>query len=196
MIVLASASAARRALLDQAGIRAEIRPAAVDEHHIRVAMRAEGTSARDCALLLAQTKAARVSVTDSDDLVIGADQILDLDGRWFDKPADVDTAKDQIRALRGRTHTLQTAAVCYRGGRQIWSHVEAPRLIMRNVSEDFLADYATREGEALLGSVGAYRLEGLGAQLFERVDGDLFSVLGLPLLPLLGFLRQHGEIRE
>lgn len=196
MIVLASASAARRALLDHAGIRFEARPASIDEHEIRQAMQAEGASARDCAVLLAQTKAARIAAASGDDLVIGADQILELDGRWFDKPADLEAAKDQIRALRGRTHALETAVVCYRGGQQIWSHVETPCLAMRNVSEAFLADYVTREGEALLACVGAYRLEGLGAQLFERVEGDLFSVLGLPLLPLLGFLRQHGEIRE
>lgn len=192
MIVLASASPTRLGLLEKAGLSVTVRPASIDEQEIRQAMRAEGATASDCALLLAQTKASRINA--GEDLVIGADQILDLDGRWFDKPADIEAAKDHIRALRGRSHVLETAVVCFRGGRQIWSHVEAPRLTMRDVSESFLADYAAREGDALLGSVGAYRIEGLGAQLFERVDGDLFSVLGLPLLPLLGFLRQHGEI--
>ena len=192
MIVLASASPTRLGLLEKAGLSVTVRPASIDEHEIRQAMRAEGATAGDCALLLAQTKASRIDA--GEDLVIGADQILDLDGRWFDKPADIEAAKDHIRALRGRSHVLETAVVCFRGGRQIWSHVEAPRLTMRDVSESFLADYAAREGDALLGSVGAYRIEGLGAQLFERVEGDLFSVLGLPVLPLLGFLRQHGEI--
>jgi septum formation protein len=127
-------------------------------------------------------------------VVIGADQMLVCEGRWFDKPADMATARDQLLALRGRPHELVTAMVCWRHGERIWQHLAKPRLTMREFSEEFLDAYLAVEGEAVLGSVGAYRLEALGVQLFSAVDGEHSAILGLPLVPLLGFLRGHGAL--
>jgi septum formation protein len=162
----------------------------VDEAVLKSAARTEGASAEDAALLLAGVKAARVR--DLDALVIGADQILVCEERWFDKPVDPAEARAHLLALRGRVHELATAVVCHRGGREVWRHVARPRLAMRAVSDAFLDAYLAAEGDAVLGSVGAYRLEGLGIQLFDRVDGEHAAILGLPLLPLLAFLRGHG----
>ncbi|MBW8271183.1 Maf family nucleotide pyrophosphatase [Caldovatus sp. SYSU G05006] len=193
-LVLASASAARRALLAAAGLRFEVAAAAVDEDAIKAAARAEGVPAADTALLLAEAKARRVAAREPEALVIGADQMLVCEGRWFDKPADPEAARAQLRALRGRTHELVTAVVCWRGGGRVWQHVALPRLTMRNFSDAFLDAYLAREGEAVTASVGAYRLEGPGVQLFARIVGEHSSILGLPLLPLLEFLRGHGVL--
>lgn len=191
-LVLASQSAARAAVLRGAGLRFEARPARVDEAAVKAAAKAEGADPADAALLLAGLKAGRVR--DPDALVIGADQILVCEGRWFDKPATPGDARAQLQALRGRAHTLETAVVCHRGGQEIWRHVARPRLAVRAFSDVFLDAYLAAEGDAVLASVGAYRLEGLGAQLFDGVEGEHAAVLGLPLLPLLGFLRQHGVL--
>lgn len=191
-LILASASPARAALLVAAGLRAEVRPARIDEAEVKRAARAEGASADETALLLAELKARRIRVADA--LVIGADQLLVCDGEWFDKPADPDAARAQLRALRGRAHTLVTAVVCLRDGQRIWHHVARPRLTMRDFSERFLDAYLAAEAAHVTGSVGAYRLEGPGVQLFDRVEGEHAAILGLPLLPLLGFLRQHRVV--
>ena len=127
-------------------------------------------------------------------LVIGADQILDCDGRWFDKPASMDEAANHLRALSGRTHRLVSAGCVATGGVVSWRHVETPSMTMRRLDDDFIADYLDRAGPSVLESVGAYRLEGIGARLFERIDGDYFTILGLPLLPLLAFLRDAGVV--
>ena len=145
-------------------------------------------------MLLAEAKAARIARRHPGALVIGADQMLVCEGRWFDKPPDMATARAQLLALRGRPHELMTAMVCWRGGQRIWQHLARPRLVMREFSEAFLDAYLAAEGEAVLGSVGAYRLEGPGIQLFASVEGEHSAILGLPLLPLLGFLRQHGVL--
>ena len=128
--------------------------------------------------------------------MIGADQLLVCEDRWFDKPADLTEAAAQLRALRGRTHTLVTAILCQRGEQRLGHHIARPRLTMRKFSDAFLADYIALEGMALTTTVGSYRLEGPGAQLFDTVVGGHAAVLGLPLLPLLGFLRQHGVLAE
>ena len=188
-LVLASGSTARAALLQAAGLRFAVQPAALDEAAVKASCRAEGLDAGDAALTLAELKAARVR--DPDALVIGADQILVCDGQWFDKPADAAAVRIQLQALRGRAHTLETAVVLQRGGRTVWHHLASPRLMMRPFSDTFLDDYLAAEGDALLSCVGAYRLEGLGIHLFDRVEGEHAAILGLPLLPLLGFLRQH-----
>ena len=194
-LVLASASAARRAVLAAAGLRFAVEAAAVDEAAIKESARAEGLSAAEAATVLAEAKARRVASRAPDDaLVIGADQILVCDGAWFDKPPDAAAARAQLLALRGRTHELATALVCWRGGERVWGHVETPRLTMRPFSDAFLDAYLDAEGDAVLSSVGAYRLEGLGAHLFAAVRGEHAAVLGLPLLPLLGFLRGHGVL--
>jgi len=191
-LILASASPTRRALLEAAGVPVEIRPAAVDEESIKHAARAEDVAPEQTALLLADIKAKRIREPDA--LIIGADQLLVCEGTWFDKPADLAAAEAQLRALRGRTHTLHTAVACVRDGTRIWQHVATPRLTMRDFSDAFLESYLRAEGEALLGSVGAYRIEGPGIQLFDAIEGEHSAILGLPLLPLLGFLRQHGAL--
>jgi nucleoside triphosphate pyrophosphatase len=191
-LVLASQSAARAALLASAGLRFEARPARIDEAAVKAACRAEGAGAEEAALALAGLKAARVREADA--VVIGADQLLVCEGEWFDKPPDLHAARAQLLALRGRAHVLVTAIVCLRDGREVWRHVARPSLRMRHFSEAFLDAYLAAEGAAVLSSVGAYRLEGLGVQLFEAVHGEHAAVLGLPLLPLLGFLRQHGVL--
>ena len=193
-LVLASASSARRTLLEAAGLVFTTAPAAIDEAAIRDAARAEGAEATEAALRLAALKAERVGRRRPDALVIAADQILVCDGTWYDKPADLAAARMQLAALRGRAHYLATAVLCWGGGARLWHHIAAPRLTMRAFSPAFLDAYVTAEGERMLTSVGAYRLEGLGVHLFDRIEGEHSAILGLPLLPLLGFLRQHGVL--
>jgi septum formation protein len=194
VIVLASQSAARRDLLARAGLRFEALPAAVDEAALKEAAQAEGIPAEDTAIMLAEAKAERIARRLPDALVIGCDQLLVCGERWFDKPPDLAAARAQLLALRGRSHRLVTATVAWRGGARIWQNVTQPRLAMRDFSDAFLDAYLASEGEALLGSVGAYRLEALGLHLFSRVEGEHSAILGLPMLPLLGFLRQHGVV--
>jgi len=193
-LVLASGSATRARLLADAGLPVVVDPAAVDEEEIRAAFRAEGRHAEACATALAESKAMRVSARHTGALVVGADQILDSGGHWFEKPADTEAARAQLKALRGKRHTLVSAAAVVRNGSVIWRATDRAHLTMRAFSDEFLDAYIATVGAELLQSVGAYRLEGLGAQLFERVEGDFFTILGLPLLPLLGFLRGHGAL--
>lgn len=195
-LMLASQSAARRALLTNAGLNFQTHPAAIDEAEIKRSARADGMTAIDTAILLAELKAARVSRSHPDALVIAGDQLLVCEDIWFDKPADMGEAAAQLQTLRGRSHTLVTAVLCQRGNQRLWHHVAQPRLTMRTFSNGFLEAYLAMEGESLLDTVGAYRLEGPGLHLFEAVDGDHTAILGLPLLPLLGFLRQHGLVLE
>jgi septum formation protein len=195
-LILASSSAARAALLRAAGVAFETAPARVDEAEVKAAMLAEGASALDVAATLAELKALRGSARAPDALVIGADQTLACGGRLHDKPADRAGAMDQLRALRGRTHELFAAAVIAEGGAPVWRHVGRAQLTMRPFSDAFLEAYVDAQGPALFDTVGAYRLEAGGAQLFQRVAGDYFSVLGLPLLELLGYLRARGLCQE
>ena len=191
-LILASASASRRALLASAGLEFETWPADIDEVSIKQEARAEGATVEQTALRLADLKAAAVARNAPEALVIGADQILVCEGIWFDKPADMATAVTQLRALRRRTHTLVTAVACRQGPALHWHTVVAPRLTMRDFSDQFLVDYLASEGDAVTTTVGAYRLEGRGIHLFSAVEGDHSAVLGLPLLPLLSFLRDEG----
>ena len=193
-LVLASASASRRALLEAAGLRFAVQPASLDESAVKQAARADGVPAHDTALLLADLKAQRVARRDPEALVIGCDQLLVCGDDWFDKPADIAEARAHLLALRGRTHELVTAVLCRRGDQRLWHHVARPRLTMRMFGEAFLDAYLAAEGTAVTGTVGAYRLEGLGVHLFDSVQGEHTAILGLPLLPLLGFLRQHGVL--
>ena len=196
-VVLASASAARARLLGAAGVAFDTIPAAIDEAALRAALRAEGASAGDAAIALAELKATRVaSASGADVLVLGSDQILTLDGDWLEKPADLAAARRQLDALNGRRHELWTAAVGVRDGRRVWHVVREARLWLRPCSAAFLDAYVARMGEALLGSLGAYHVEGSGAQLFARIDGDLFAIQGLPLLDVLEFLRGHGALER
>ena len=193
-LILASGSAARRQMLEAAGLSFEVDAPRMDEEAAKASLRAEGLKPRDQADALAELKALSVS-RGRPDFVIGADQMLALGREVFDKPKSVDEARDHLLRLRGQTHELITATVVAREGAIIWRHIDTPKLKMRAFSDEFLDDYMSRAGEDVLRSVGAYQLEGLGAQLFERVEGDYFSVLGLPLLPLLAFLREHGIAR-
>ena len=193
-LVLASSSGTRRALMEAAGLRFTAEAAAVDEATIKESAQAEELSAADAAILLADAKAMRLARRDPEALVIGADQLLVCGGRWFDKPPDVEAARGQLQALRGRTHELVTATVCWRHGARAWQHVATPRMTMREFSDRFLDEYLAIEGERVTSSVGAYRLEGMGMHLFTRIEGEHAAILGLPMLALLDFLRQHGVL--
>lgn len=193
-VVLASASPARARVLTSAGVPHQIEAAAVDEAPVKVSLRGEGADPLAVAETLAELKAQRVSNRHPAALVIGADQILVCNDVWFDKPQDMRQAADHLKALRGRTHHLATAICIVEAGRRIWHHRENPALTMRSFDEAFIEHYLERVGSAALESVGAYQLEGLGAQLFTRIDGEFFSILGLPLLPLMAFLRDRGVL--
>jgi septum formation protein len=178
-------------MLEAAGLDFAVEVPRVDEAAAKTGLRAEGATPRGQAVALAELKALSVSARHKG-LVIGADQMLALEGQAFDKPRSAEEAREHLVQLRGRTHELITAAAVARNGVVIWRHIDTPRLTMRAFSDAFLDDYFVRAGEGALTSVGAYQLEGLGAQLFDRVEGDYFSILGLQLLPLLAFLREHG----
>lgn len=193
--ILASASAARRAMLTAAGVDVETIAAQVDEAEIKAALVQSGSGPRDIATALAETKALKVSARHPGRMVIGADQILaDDQGRLFDKPVDSNAAAAQLRDLAGRSHVLHSVVVIAESGRAVWRATARATMGMRPLSEAFIADYLDREGDAVLASVGAYRIEGLGAQLFSRIEGDHFTILGLPLLPLLDYLRVRGVL--
>lgn len=194
-LILASASAARAAMLRQAGLDFTIVPARVDEAEIKRGLQAEGAGVREAAETLAELKALRGTPAGDDSFVIGADQMLACDGRWYDKPADLAEARAQLLSLRGKTHELVSAVVLMRNGSAIWRHAETARLTMRDFSDGFLDAYLAQAGDAVLQSVGCYQLEGLGVQLFSRIQGDFFTILGLPLLPLLDMLRNHQLVR-
>ncbi|HXP97348.1 MAG TPA: Maf family nucleotide pyrophosphatase [Telmatospirillum sp.] len=194
-VLLASASRTRQTLLHAAGVPVSAIPVDLDEQAMKVRLRADGVDAGDVAQALAQAKALAVAQTRPDALVIGADQILVCEDDWYDKPRDLAAARQQLRSLSGKTHRLLTAVVVVQETQLLWGHISQAAMTMRPFTETFLDDYLARGGPALLSSVGAYQLEGLGAQLFERIDGDHFTILGLPLLPLLDFLRRHGVIK-
>lgn len=193
-IILASGSLARRRMLASAGVTFEISVADIDEAAARVALAANGSSAEAAAKELARLKAATVSEENPGALVIGADQILEHREMWLEKPGDRSAAAAQLVGLRGDVHRLVSAAVVLHNGRELWHCADSAELRMRDFSDAFLASYLDSAGQDILGSVGAYQLEGLGAQLFSAVRGDFFTILGLPLLPLLDFLREKGEL--
>jgi septum formation protein len=192
-VILASKSAARRAVLDGAAVTYEAVVAGVDEDAVKVEMLANGAGPREVAEALAERKALVISKM-RPGLVIGADQTLDLDGKLYDKAPDLYQAWQRLNLLRGKTHRLHSAVVVARDGAPIWRETVTASLTMRDFSDSFLQHYLATEGEAALGSVGCYRLEGPGAQLFSRIEGDYFAILGLPLMGLLDLLRAHGEI--
>lgn len=193
-LVLASSSEIRATLLRNAGLRPEIVPACLDEDAARAALEADGAGPRDLAESLAGMKARRVSGRERDALVLGCDQVLDLEGQVFAKPHDPVGARAQIRALSGRTHRLHSAAVVCRGGEPLWRHVGTARLTMRDVSDSYLDDYIARNWRSIRHSVGAYKLEEEGVRLFSHIEGDHFTILGLPLIELLTWLAVRGDI--
>ncbi len=169
-------------------------PPIIDEGAIKEECRRTGRSSGDCAAHLAEAKARAVAARHRDRLVLGADQLLDCDGEWFDKPMDLAAARDQLGRLRGRTHALVTAAAVMRNDEKLWEIVDSPRVTMRRFSDTFCKHYLEAMGPRALKTVGGYEFEGLGAQLMEKVEGDYFAILGLPLLPLLHFLRGAGAL--
>jgi nucleoside triphosphate pyrophosphatase len=189
-LVLASKSAVRHALLRDAGIPVKVAPADINERAIE--QRADTGDAGDIAALLAREKARATATRLPGRLVLGADQTLALGARRFSKPPDLAAARDQLKALRGRTHELHTAIALLREGAVVFEHREVARLTMRAFSDAFLEGYLEVMGSAVTTSVGGYQLEKVGIQLFERIEGDHFVILGLPLLPLLQYLRQSG----
>jgi septum formation protein len=193
-IVLASASTTRKRMLESAGLAVAIDPARVDEDEVKLALKAEGVPVERAAEALAELKALRISSKHPGALVIGADQMLECNGAWFDKSPDRAAARAQLQTLRGKMHRLISCAVVALNGERIWHTTEAARLTMRNFSDAFLDAYLDEVGEAVFTSVGGYQLEGRGVQLFHRVEGDFFTILGLPLLPLLDFLRARGAL--
>lgn len=193
-LVLASASQIRQKLLASAGIAAHVHPARIDEPALIAALAAEGATPLDVADTLAEMKAAQVARKHPQALVLGCDQVLELKGKILEKPADEPAARIQLQDLRGQTHHLFAALVLYDEGRPIWRHVEKATLQMREFSDSYLHAYLARNWPAIGGSVGSYQLEGEGIRLFSRIEGDHFAILGLPLLPLLGYLAQRGFI--
>jgi nucleoside triphosphate pyrophosphatase len=191
-LILASASPSRRQLLSNAGLRFAVEPSGIDEEEVTLSLKGEKAGAQDIATTLAEMKAVRVSSRHPQALVIGADSTLACEGRLFDKPATLADARRQILSLAGKTHELCSSVVVARNGARLWHHAERGLLTMRPMSDRFVDAYLARAGQAVCASVGAYQLEGLGVHLFSRIEGDYFTVLGLPLLPLLSFLSEHG----
>jgi septum formation protein len=193
-VILASTSSARRALLAAAGLAHEALSPNVDESLAKVDLLARGADPAGVAVALAGMKALAVSRQRPDALVIGADQTLDLEGQLFDKAESLEAARERLVLLRGRTHLLHSAVAVARDGVVVWSTAPSARLTMRDFSDRFLDDWLERQGSAVLGSVGCYRLEDEGVQLFSQIDGDYFTILGLPLVGLLAFFRQQGVL--
>lgn len=195
-LILASGSETRRQMLFRAGLTFRVVPADVDERAIERDVREEDPEAdgSEIAMRLAGAKAEAVSAKFPDALVIGADQVLTYDGTVFAKPADVDAARKQLQELRGKQHQLHAAVALARNGEAIWEGVDVAVLTMRKFSDAFLTTYLEEAGDKVCTSVGAYQLEGLGIQLFESIDGDYFTILGLPLLMLLEVLREEGVV--
>jgi len=193
-VILASASPVRKMLLERAGVTVTVIVAAIDEAAAMLVCRSTGDDAAATALHLAEQKALRISGGRPDSLVIGADQVLDDNGKWLGKPRHRDEARAQLALLRGREHALVTAVCLACDGTVVWRHVDRARLTMRSLDDGSIERYLDAAGPEALGSVGAYQLDGLGAQLFSHVEGDYFAILGLPLLPLLEVLRGRGAI--
>ncbi|AZO49868.1 MAG: Maf-like protein [Mesorhizobium sp.] len=193
-IILASGSPFRKAMLVNAGVEIEAVPAEVDERALEAPLKHSGVSPEDVALVLAEAKATEVSERRPGALVLGCDQTLSLGDEVFHKPADMEGARRHLLALSGKTHQLNSAAVLARDGAVLWRHVGIASLTMRKLEPAFIGRHLARVGDKALSSVGAYQIEGEGIQLFEKIEGDHFTIVGLPLLPVLEKLRELGAI--
>ena len=195
-LILASSSKVRARLLEAAGLAFTVQPPGLDEHVMRQAVGGStgALSPQDIAEVLARAKAEAVSELVRDAFVIGADQVLAFGGRILAKPESMEAARKELLDLSGKSHSLHSAVALATNGGTVWAHSESSTLVMRELTPQFIGRYLAAAGEEVLSSVGAYQLEGLGIQLFEKIDGDYFSILGLPLLPLLDALRREGAI--
>ncbi len=193
-LILASGSPFRKAMLVDAGLDVEAVPAKIDERAVEAPLQDSGVSPEDVAAILAEAKAVEVSERRPGALVLGCDQTLSLGDRLFHKPADMEGARRHLLALSGKTHQLNSAAVLVRDGAVLWRHVGIANLTMRQLDPAFIGRHLAKVGDTALSSVGAYQIEGAGIQLFEKVEGDHFTIVGLPLLPLLSELRRLGAI--
>lgn len=195
-LVLASASPARRRLLEAAGLAFEVRTSPVDEALVREGLQSDGVAGDEAAVTLASVKGERVALSAApDEVVLAGDQLLvTADGAWLDKPADAPAVAAQLARLAGATHTLYTAAVMFRGGGRVWHHVAAPKVTVRALADGFIRRYVAAGGEALSGCVGGYQMEGLGAHVLAGIRGDAYAVQGLPLLAVLDGLRAQGVL--
>lgn len=191
---LASASVTRRELLEAAGLRVSVHPARVDEDAIRAAMQTEGARPRDIADALATLKAQKAGAGEPQALTLGADQVLDFQGRCHGKPQTPDEAVAMLTRMSGQRHSLLSAAVVWQGGSAIWRHIAEARMQMRDLSEPYIQGYVARNWEEIRRSAGAYRVEGEGIRLFSSIGTDYHAILGLPLVPLLNWLVLRGEI--
>lgn len=192
--ILASGSAIRSALLQAAGLRFDVKPADLDESSLIQAQRAAGKTSGEVAIELSRAKACAVSEACPTDLVIGADQVLDFQGTLYQKPRSLTEADTHLRQLRGQTHRLISGVAVAKAGEVIWTHAADVELTMRAFSDAFLQEYLNQNGDDLLTTVGCYKLEGAGVTLFSEIKGDYFAILGLPMLPLLAFIRDQGEM--
>lgn len=194
-LILASGSQIRRQIMDNAGLKFEVISKPVDEASIKNSLKAQGVSPRDIADALAEAKSVKVSRSESG-LVIGADQIMVMDGEMFDKPTSLAAARERLNFMRGKKHSLIGAIVVSENGMPVWRHLAQTHLYVREFSDAFLETYLEAEKAYVCHSVGAYRFEGRGAHLFSKVEGDFFSILGLSLLPLLDYLRIRGIVES
>jgi nucleoside triphosphate pyrophosphatase len=196
IIILGSASPSRAAVLKNAGVAFRVDPPELDERPIREKLQAEGLHPAAIGMELAKEKARIVSLRPSNKglYVIGADQILVCEGKMYGKPVDVKMAAEHLKSLKGQTHTLLSSVAIYRDGECLHTLTDKARLTIRNFTKEFLDDYLKHAGEGALTSVGAYQLEGIGALLFRKIDGDFFTILGLPLIALLRFFREQGVL--
>ena len=195
-LILAGSSRSRREMLEAAGVKFDIQNAHVDEEPIKDALLAEGANGHNIADALAEMKALSVSTIMPEHYVIGADQILEFDGVCFSKARNRTEAKTHLQAMSGKKHNLISAVVIARAGQSEWRAIEKVRLTMRTLSDDFIDQYLEKCGPDILSSVGCYHIEGMGAQLFDRVEGDYFTILGMPLLKVLDFCRTKGLIKK
>ncbi len=196
MLILASQSPSRAHLLNQAGVPFQIYPSCVDESVIKKMCGHQNKTAEETSLALALEKARSVAEVFPDQYVLGADQMVECDGQWLDKAESLSEAREQLKFLRGKTHSLPTSAVVLHGKNVVWQVTITPHLTMRSLSDGFIDLYLETIGPAAFGAVGCYQIEKLGLQLFDHIEGDIFTIMGLPMLPLLSFLRDVNLVHR